>query len=237
MAILSPRSEPERPTNGQFSQCVIDFDRYLQDSELEITSFEPYPQWHRPATGVEPPPRLARTPDDNGAELRNGHVLPQFHQPPVPPGTRTSMFYNELIRRNVLRAGATYVVLAWLIAQVGDVLCDGFGAPDWAMKAVLISLVIGLPIALLISWHVEFTTRVQWESSIQPMKILSHQPGRAVDFTIIGVLTAVIAVMLVTQPRALCVVRTDGAITTEISAPNNTGSRLGKNTQAVKKVD
>lgn len=109
----------------------------------------------------------------------------------------TFVFYAELRRRNVLRAAATYVVVAWIIAQVADVLCAGFAAPDWIMKATLISLGIGFPIVLIISWYVEITANgVVWDPSIEEVEGVACQKGRVLDFLIIAVLTAIIGMLL-----------------------------------------
>ncbi len=117
-----------------------------------------------------------------------------------PRGKKTKAFYNELKRRNVLRAAATYVVMAWLVIQVADVLCDALVAPDWAMKSVLIALALGLPIALIISWYVEVTASVEWETDARPLRTITRNRGRNIDLIIIAVLTILVGVLLVRQP-------------------------------------
>ena len=47
-------------------------------------------------------------------------------------------FLAELKRRNVVRAGAAYVVLAWLVIQVADILFETFELPNWVMQALVI---------------------------------------------------------------------------------------------------
>jgi len=46
-------------------------------------------------------------------------------------------FFNELKRRNVFKVGVAYVVIAWLVTQVLQVVFESFGTPDWVMKTVL----------------------------------------------------------------------------------------------------
>ena len=70
---------------------------------------------------------------------------------------RARRFLQEVNRRNVFRAGAAYVVAAWLIAQVADLLFDAFEAPEWAIQLILLALAIGLPVALILSWAYEIT--------------------------------------------------------------------------------
>ena len=68
-----------------------------------------------------------------------------------------SNLLTELQRRNVFRVGAAYIVIAWVVAQVFDLLADNFGAPDWVMKVVLSLLGIGFVVALVFSWAYELT--------------------------------------------------------------------------------
>jgi len=66
-------------------------------------------------------------------------------------------FFNELKRRKVFRAGIAYVLIAWLIAQVLQLVFESFGAPGWVIKTVLVLLATGLPIALFFAWAYELT--------------------------------------------------------------------------------
>ena len=46
-------------------------------------------------------------------------------------------FFEELKRRNVFRVGIAYVIISWLLAQVGDLMLENFGAPGWVIKTFL----------------------------------------------------------------------------------------------------
>jgi len=69
---------------------------------------------------------------------------------------RQSLF-QELKRRNVIKLSVAYVVVAWLILQVADVLLNNLNAPEWAFKLILIMLSAGLPITILLSWVFDWT--------------------------------------------------------------------------------
>ena len=63
---------------------------------------------------------------------------------------------SELRRRNVLRMAVLYVVAAWLILQVADVLLPNLGAPDWAFGLVFGLLLLGLLTHhARLQWHLE----------------------------------------------------------------------------------
>ena len=65
--------------------------------------------------------------------------------------------FAELKRRNVIRVGVLYVVAAWLILQVADVLFGVLGLPDWSLRLVFAMLALGLPLVLIFSWIYELT--------------------------------------------------------------------------------
>lgn len=66
-------------------------------------------------------------------------------------------FFEELKRRNVFRVGIAYVVTAWSILQVVDLVLDSVVAPDWVMRVFLLATAVGLPIAMLFAWAYEMT--------------------------------------------------------------------------------
>jgi hypothetical protein len=65
--------------------------------------------------------------------------------------------FNELKRRNVIKVGIGYVLIAWLIAQVLQLVFESFGTPGWAIKSVLTLLAAGWPFALFFAWVYEMT--------------------------------------------------------------------------------
>ena len=73
----------------------------------------------------------------------------------------------ELTRRKVFRVAIAYVVVAWLLLQIGDILFDFLEVPNWAGKLLLVLLVLGLPVALVLSWAYELTSQgIRRETSV-----------------------------------------------------------------------
>lgn len=100
---------------------------------------------------------------------------------------------SELRRRNVLRMAVLYVVAAWLIMQVTEVLMALTGLPLWSGRAVLAVLVTGLPIALVFSWFYELTPEgVSLEKDIRPDDSIAHITGRRLDFIVISLLAGAV---------------------------------------------
>ena len=64
---------------------------------------------------------------------------------------------HELKRRKVFRVLVAYVVAAWLLLQVADVLSSILALPPWAPKLVFYLLAIGLAPAMILAWAYELT--------------------------------------------------------------------------------
>ena len=97
--------------------------------------------------------------------------------------------FVELKRRNVFRVAIAYVVVAWLVLQVADVMIDNIGAPEWLFKFIVLLLCIGFPIALVFAWAFEITPEgIKRESEVDRSQSITRHTGRKLDFIIIGVL-------------------------------------------------
>jgi len=105
-------------------------------------------------------------------------------------------FFSELKRRNVFRVGAAYLVVAWLLIQVVDTLGDLFEWPNTLGQVVVIILVIGFPVALIVSWIYEVTpTGITTQDAVDAGAKTTS--GNKLNAVIIGGLVLVIAMLLV----------------------------------------
>ena len=103
--------------------------------------------------------------------------------------------WSELRRRNVLRMAALYLVAAWLILQVTEVLSGLIELPDWVGPLVLAMLAIGLPIALVLSWFFEITEAgISREAPEGAARKEATTTGRRLNVVIISMLAAGILV-------------------------------------------
>jgi TolB-like protein/Flp pilus assembly protein TadD len=106
-------------------------------------------------------------------------------------------FLAELKRRNVYRAAIAYGVVAWLLIQIASQIFPIFGIPNWAVRLIVLVLVIGYPIALIFSWVFEMTPEgIKRTDDVVPNEAPTHGTGRKLDLLIIGVLLAVITIMI-----------------------------------------
>ena len=61
-------------------------------------------------------------------------------------------FFAELKRRKVFQTAAIYAASAWLLLQVAEFLLQMFEVPPWGLKLVFVVLLVGFPLALVLSW-------------------------------------------------------------------------------------
>jgi TolB-like protein/Tfp pilus assembly protein PilF len=98
--------------------------------------------------------------------------------------------FSELKRRNVLRVGAAYLVIAWLIIQVTETIFPLFGFDDAPARITVIVLAIGFPLSLIFSWIYELTPDgLKLESEIDRSQSVTHHTGKKLDRAIILILT------------------------------------------------
>ena len=64
---------------------------------------------------------------------------------------------RELRRRHVFRGAGFYLVGAWVVLQVGDVIIEPAGLPAWTMTALLYLIIAGFPLAMYIGWRYDIT--------------------------------------------------------------------------------
>ena len=66
-------------------------------------------------------------------------------------------FLSELKRRQIYRGGVMYVVAGWVIVQVVTTVFPYFDIPSWAIRLVVVAIMLGFPIALVALWMFEST--------------------------------------------------------------------------------
>jgi TolB-like protein/Tfp pilus assembly protein PilF len=70
---------------------------------------------------------------------------------------KTDNFFGELKRRNVYKVAVAYAVVSWLLIQIATQVFPFFEIPNWAVRLIVLAIVIGFPIALVIAWAFELT--------------------------------------------------------------------------------
>ena len=68
-----------------------------------------------------------------------------------------SGFLHELRRRHVFRVAVAYAVVGWLVIQIATQVFPVFNLPNWATQLVVLLILLGFPIALVLTWAFEMT--------------------------------------------------------------------------------
>jgi TolB-like protein/Flp pilus assembly protein TadD len=106
-------------------------------------------------------------------------------------------FFAELKRRNVYKVAIAYGVVAWLLMQVASQIFPFFEIPNWAVRLVVLLLIIGFPVALILAWAFELTPEgIKRAEDVDLSKSITRKTGRKLDFFIIAVLLLVIGILL-----------------------------------------
>jgi TolB-like protein/Tfp pilus assembly protein PilF len=63
----------------------------------------------------------------------------------------------ELKRRKVFQTAAIYAASAWVLLQVADLLLGMLAVPAWGLKLVFVVLLVGFPLAIVLSWMHQIT--------------------------------------------------------------------------------
>jgi TolB-like protein len=102
-------------------------------------------------------------------------------------------FFSELKRRNVVRMGVLYIVVAWVTLQISDVIFDPLGVPPWVFRLLMALLALGFPFALIFSWIFELTPEgLKRERDIDRNQSIVNQTGRRMNTVVVVLLVLAI---------------------------------------------
>ena len=102
--------------------------------------------------------------------------------------------FEELKRRNVFRVAIGYIITAWLLLQVVDLVLENINAPDWVMQVFMLALAIGFPLAVFFAWAFEMTPEgVKRESEVDRSQSIAPQTGQKLNSAIIGIMAIALA--------------------------------------------
>jgi TolB-like protein len=72
---------------------------------------------------------------------------------------RVGIFLSELQRRRVGRVAIAYAAVVFVLLQMGEIVLPAFGAPDWVLRALVVSSFMGFPPALALAWIFDVTSQ------------------------------------------------------------------------------
>jgi adenylate cyclase len=78
----------------------------------------------------------------------------------------------ELRHRGVLKVAAAYAAIGWVALQGMSLLFQSFDAPGWVIKVVTTLVILGFPVACLMSWGFDITPE-----GVRPIPPAPKEPG------------------------------------------------------------
>ena len=108
--------------------------------------------------------------------------------------------WGELRRRNVFKVGAAYVVVAWLLIQVADIVLPTFSAPEWVDQTFTFLLILGFPVAVILAWAYEATPQgIKRTKHVPLAESIRHVTGQKLNYMITGLVVLVLGFIVVDQ--------------------------------------
>ncbi len=108
---------------------------------------------------------------------------------------------REARRRKVFRTAAYYLVGAWVLLQVGDVVFPILGLPDQALQLVLAGAIAGFPVALIIGWKYDITPRgIKRTPSLEDAGDASDLALKRTDYVLLTAMAAIAVVVAFQVP-------------------------------------
>lgn len=106
-------------------------------------------------------------------------------------------FFEELKRRNVFRVGIAYLVGAWLLLQLADVLSELLNLPEQMGPVVVAIVALGFPIVLFAAWAYELTPQgIKRESEVDRSQSVAGRTGRNLNVLITVLLLVAVGYLL-----------------------------------------
>src|SRR5204863_7175800 len=95
-------------------------------------------------------------------------------------------FFTELKRRNVYKVAVAYAVAGWALSQGVAQVFPVFDVPNWAIRSIVVLIIIGLPIALVLAWMFELTPQgIERTEMADAMPATSRRNKRAWIYVVI----------------------------------------------------
>src|SRR5713101_6326815 len=84
-------------------------------------------------------------------------ILPLNYDPDASKSLVMSGFFEEVKRRKVYRVAVAYIIVAGGVIQLASAAFPAWELPNWALRLVIVLLLIGFPIALILAWAFDVT--------------------------------------------------------------------------------
>ena len=100
-------------------------------------------------------------------------------------------FFSELKRRNVYKVAIAYIVGGWALSQEVAQVFPVFDVPNWAIRLIVVLIILGLPVALVLAWMFEITPQgIKRTEDVDPTKPHTIH-GAWIYIAVVGLLVSI----------------------------------------------
>ncbi len=104
--------------------------------------------------------------------------------------------FKELLRRNVLRVVAIYIIVGWLISRFTDFAAPALGLPPAFAAFIDFLIFIGLPICAFLSWRYDYEEDgLVVTQPATPEELASGYAWSRMDVILFGVMSLILAII------------------------------------------
>jgi TolB-like protein len=115
-----------------------------------------------------------------------------------------SSLFQELRRRNVFRVAVAYLVLAWVVLQITDLVAPALHLPDWTMTLVVFLGIVGFPFALLFAWAFELTPEgIKRTEDVEPGDSITGSTASRLNQATTALLLLAVVILLLDRQMGL----------------------------------
>jgi Flp pilus assembly protein TadD/TolB-like protein/DNA-binding winged helix-turn-helix (wHTH) protein len=104
--------------------------------------------------------------------------------------------FQDLQRRGVFETAVAYLILGWLLIQIADIVFAQLHLPDWTATFVTVLVIAGFPIAIALSWYLEFRDGRAVVDSLSPADARRRRFGRTY-MSVVGALALAAVVVYI----------------------------------------
>jgi len=105
--------------------------------------------------------------------------------------------WGELKRRNVVKVAVAYAVVGWLLIEIISTVLPTFESPQWVLQTLTFVIILGFPLALILSWVFDLTPEGLERTVSAPVSDSTAKVnGRNFYFVIIGLLILTVGFMV-----------------------------------------
>jgi len=150
--------------------------------------------------------------------------------------SRLKIFFAELKRRGVARVATVYTVVGIGIIEISDIIGGRFSLPEWAIQLIIILVICGFPVAVILGWIFDITSKgIERTEALTPQEHSSlpsftWRPSWVSVIMFILLIALTVTYCTVPRPNALGFKKQDWIIISDLE--NNTDDEIFDNSLA-----